>query len=62
MTEQGSFKKSDSAEGPVVKDAAKTLLSTEQVGASWVDLCFSGETDALQWQITLLCSLSAADK
>lgn len=40
MTEQGSSKKSDSAEGPVVRDAAKTLLSTEQVGASWVDICF----------------------
>lgn len=48
MTEQGSFKKSDSAEAPVVREAAKTLLSTEQVGASWVDLYFSGETDALQ--------------
>ncbi|XP_074788022.1 ectopic P granules protein 5 homolog isoform X2 [Athene noctua] len=31
VTEQGSFKKSDSAESPVLPDAAKILLSAEQV-------------------------------
>lgn len=49
MTEQGSFKKSDSTESPVLRDAAKTLLSAEQVSASLVDLLwFSAETDAHQ--------------
>lgn len=43
-----------------MRDAAKTLLSIEQVGAFCAYLRFSGEIDALQWQITLLCSLSAA--
>lgn len=49
VAEQGSFKKSDSTESPVLQDAAKVLLSAEQVGACLVDLlCFSGETYAHQ--------------
>jgi len=46
-TEQGSFKKSDTTESPVLRDTAKILLSEEQVRASPVDLlCFAAETDA----------------
>uniref|UniRef100_A0A8C5X2H3 Ectopic P-granules autophagy protein 5 homolog n=1 Tax=Malurus cyaneus samueli TaxID=2593467 RepID=A0A8C5X2H3_9PASS len=45
VTEQGSFKKSDSAEGPVVRDAAKTLLSTEQV------------RETIEWLSTSFCKL-----
>ncbi|XP_063278049.1 ectopic P granules protein 5 homolog isoform X2 [Prinia subflava] len=48
VTEQGSFKKSDSAEGPVVRDAAKTLLSTEQV------------RETIEWLSTSFCKLRLA--
>uniref|UniRef100_H0YTN2 Ectopic P-granules 5 autophagy tethering factor n=1 Tax=Taeniopygia guttata TaxID=59729 RepID=H0YTN2_TAEGU len=43
--EQGSFKKSDSAEGPVMRDAAKTLLSIEQV------------RETIEWLSTSFCKL-----
>uniref|UniRef100_A0A8C3NW07 Ectopic P-granules autophagy protein 5 homolog n=1 Tax=Cyanoderma ruficeps TaxID=181631 RepID=A0A8C3NW07_9PASS len=48
VTEQGNFKKSDSAEGPVVRDAAKTLLSTEQV------------RETIEWLSTSFCKLRLA--
>uniref|UniRef100_A0A663NA73 Ectopic P-granules 5 autophagy tethering factor n=1 Tax=Athene cunicularia TaxID=194338 RepID=A0A663NA73_ATHCN len=42
VTEQGSFKKSDSAESPVLPDAAKILLSAEQVRETieWLSTSF----------------------
>lgn len=41
VAEQGSFKKSDCTESPVLRDAGEILLSAEQVGS---------------FQIGLLCS------
>ncbi|XP_074877348.1 ectopic P granules protein 5 homolog isoform X2 [Buteo buteo] len=42
VTEQGSFKKSDSTESPVLRDAAKILLSAEQVRETieWLSTSF----------------------
>uniref|UniRef100_A0A8C3K6F3 Ectopic P-granules autophagy protein 5 homolog n=1 Tax=Calidris pygmaea TaxID=425635 RepID=A0A8C3K6F3_9CHAR len=48
VTEQGSFKKSDSTESPVLRDAAKTLLSAEQV------------RETIEWLSTSFCKLRLA--
>ncbi|XP_030323198.1 ectopic P granules protein 5 homolog isoform X2 [Calypte anna] len=42
VAEQGSFKKSDSTESPMLGDAVKTLLSAEQVKETieWLSTCF----------------------
>uniref|UniRef100_A0A8C0FDI8 Ectopic P-granules autophagy protein 5 homolog n=1 Tax=Bubo bubo TaxID=30461 RepID=A0A8C0FDI8_BUBBB len=48
VTEQGSFKKSDSAESPVLRDAAKSLLSEEQV------------RETIEWLSTSFCKLRLA--
>ncbi|XP_077646243.1 ectopic P granules protein 5 homolog [Lonchura striata] len=45
VAEQGSFKKSDSVEGSVMRDAAKTLLSIEQV------------RETIEWLSTSFCKL-----
>ncbi|NXN50253.1 EPG5 protein, partial [Rynchops niger] len=45
VTEQGSFKKSDSTESPVLRDAAKILLSAEQV------------RETIEWLSTSFCKL-----
>ncbi|XP_075581960.1 ectopic P granules protein 5 homolog isoform X2 [Pelecanus crispus] len=48
VTEQGSFKKSDSTESPVLQDAAKILLSAEQV------------RETVEWLSTSFCKLRLA--
>ncbi|NXM28148.1 EPG5 protein, partial [Oxyruncus cristatus] len=48
VTEQGSFRKGDSPETPVLRDAAKTLLSTEQV------------RETIEWLSTSFCKLRLA--
>ncbi|NXG93829.1 EPG5 protein, partial [Stercorarius parasiticus] len=48
VTEQGSFKKSDSTESPVLRDAAKILLSAEQV------------RETIEWLSTSFCKLRLA--
>ncbi|NXM74896.1 EPG5 protein, partial [Serilophus lunatus] len=48
VTEQGSLKKSDSAETPVLRDAANILLSTEQV------------RETIEWLSTSFCKLRLA--
>ncbi|NXK38181.1 EPG5 protein, partial [Piprites chloris] len=48
VAEQGSFRKSDSTETPVLRDAAKTLLSTEQV------------RETIEWLSTSFCKLRLA--
>ncbi|NXY88789.1 EPG5 protein, partial [Alcedo cyanopectus] len=48
LTEQGSFKKSDSTESPVLQDAAKILLSAEQV------------RETIEWLSTSFCKLRLA--
>ncbi|KAM9214220.1 ectopic P granules protein 5 homolog [Leptosomus discolor] len=48
VTEQGSFKKSDSTESPVLRDAAKILFSAEQV------------RETIEWLSTSFCKLRLA--
>ncbi|KFQ26998.1 Ectopic P granules protein 5, partial [Merops nubicus] len=48
VTEQGSFKKSDSTESPVLQGAAKILLSAEQV------------RETIEWLSTSFCKLRLA--
>ncbi|KAM6036561.1 ectopic P granules protein 5 homolog isoform 4-T4 [Theristicus caerulescens] len=48
VTKQGSFKKSDSTESPVLQDAAKILLSAEQV------------RETMEWLSTSFCKLRLA--
>uniref|UniRef100_A0A8C8ATD5 Ectopic P-granules autophagy protein 5 homolog n=1 Tax=Otus sunia TaxID=257818 RepID=A0A8C8ATD5_9STRI len=48
VTEQASFKKSDSAESPVLRDSAKILLSAEQV------------RETIEWLSTSFCKLRLA--
>ncbi|NXW44656.1 EPG5 protein, partial [Nyctiprogne leucopyga] len=48
VTEQGSFQKSDSTESPVLRDAAKILLSAEQV------------RETIEWLSTTFCKLRLA--
>ncbi|XP_010074007.1 PREDICTED: ectopic P granules protein 5 homolog, partial [Pterocles gutturalis] len=48
VTEQGSFKKSDSTESPVLQDAAEILLSAEQV------------RETVEWLSTSFCKLRLA--
>ncbi|KAM6230930.1 ectopic P granules protein 5 homolog isoform 1-T1 [Porphyrio hochstetteri] len=48
VTEQGSFKKSESTESPVLRDAANVLLSAEQV------------KETIEWLSTSFCKLRLA--
>lgn len=48
MADQGSFKKSDCTESPVLRDAGEILLSAEQVSSSLVDLLCSAAEQVSQ--------------